>query len=119
MISQALTRLARKTTLPKINQLVYSTSGHTRMSFLDAYLGYHQIAMHELDQEKIAFITPRRVFCNEVIPFGLQKTRATYQIMITKMFEHLISINMDAYIDDMMVKSKQEPNHSKNLARCS
>ena len=44
--------------LLKIDQLVDSTSGHARMSFLYAYRGYHQIAMHEQDQEKTAFITP-------------------------------------------------------------
>ena len=46
--------------LPKIEQLVDSTLGHARMSFLDAYRGYHQIEMHELNQEKTAFITPPR-----------------------------------------------------------
>jgi hypothetical protein len=31
--------------LPKIDQLVDSTTGHERMSFLDAFQGYHQIAL--------------------------------------------------------------------------
>ena len=42
----------------KIDQLVDSPSGHARMSLLDAYRGYYQIAMSELDREKTAFITP-------------------------------------------------------------
>ena len=45
--------------LPRIDQLVDATAGHPRMSFMDAYRGYHQIAMHEADQEKTAFITLR------------------------------------------------------------
>ncbi|XP_057501720.1 uncharacterized protein LOC130785552 [Actinidia eriantha] len=64
--------------LPKIDQLVDSTSGHERMNFLDAYRGYHQIALHELDQEKTAFITSRGVFCYKVMPFGLKNAGATY-----------------------------------------
>ena len=36
--------------LPKIDQLLDSTLGHARMSFLDAYQGYHQISIHEPDQ---------------------------------------------------------------------
>ena len=44
--------------LPKIDQLGNSTSGHSRMSFLDAYQGYHQMAMNESDQEKTSFIIP-------------------------------------------------------------
>ncbi|GFZ15616.1 hypothetical protein Acr_25g0000250 [Actinidia rufa] len=59
--------------LPKIDQLVdSSTSGHARMSFLDAYRGYHQIALHGLDQENTAFLTPKGVFCYKVMPFGLK-----------------------------------------------
>ena len=60
--------------LPKINQLVDSTSGHVQMSFLDVYRGYHQISMHEPNQEKTAFITPQGVFYYKVMPFGLKNT---------------------------------------------
>ena len=31
--------------MPKIDQLVDATYGHPRMSFLDAFQGYHQIAL--------------------------------------------------------------------------
>lgn len=43
--------------LPRINQLVDSAAGHERMSFLDAYSGYHQIPLFSPDQENTAFIT--------------------------------------------------------------
>lgn len=36
--------------LPKIDQLVDATSGHGRMSFLDAYRGYHQIVIYPPDE---------------------------------------------------------------------
>ena len=48
--------------LPKIDQLVDFTSGHGRISFLDAYWGYHQITMHEPNEEKTIFITPTTYF---------------------------------------------------------
>ena len=35
--------------LPRIYQIVNSTSGCEILSFLDAYLGYHQITMKEFD----------------------------------------------------------------------
>lgn len=44
--------------LPRIDQLVDATVHHQRMTFLDAYEGYHQIAMHPIDQDKTAFLTP-------------------------------------------------------------
>ena len=46
--------------MPKIDQLVDATVGHPRMSFLDAFQGYHQIPLTLDDQEKTAFVTPSR-----------------------------------------------------------
>lgn len=39
--------------LPRINTLVDSKIGYPIMSFLDAFLGFHQIKMHPKDYEKI------------------------------------------------------------------
>ena len=44
--------------LPRIDQIVDSTSRCEILSFLDAYSGYHQIAMKEFDQLATSFITP-------------------------------------------------------------
>jgi hypothetical protein len=44
--------------LPRIDQVIDSTGGCVLLSFLDCYSGYHQIALKEEDQIKIAFITP-------------------------------------------------------------
>lgn len=41
--------------LPRIDQLVDSTAG--LLSFMDAFSGYNQIKMYELDHEKTAFVT--------------------------------------------------------------
>jgi hypothetical protein len=49
--------------LPRIDIIIDSTSGYTRLSFLDAYLGYNQIKLKKEDEENIAFITPYGVFC--------------------------------------------------------
>lgn len=54
-------------------------SGARSFSFLDAYSGYHQIAMKETDQHATTFITPFGMFCYVSMPFGLKNTRATYQ----------------------------------------
>ena len=44
--------------MPRIDQWVNATVGHPRMSFLDAFQGYHQIPLALDDQEKTAFVTP-------------------------------------------------------------
>ena len=41
------------------------------------------------------------------MPFSLKNTGATYQRMVTQMFKVQIRKNVKAYIDDMVVKSKQ------------
>jgi hypothetical protein len=62
--------------LPRIDQIIDSTAGCTRLSFLDAYSGYNQIKLKKEDEEKTAFITPYGVFCYQVMPFGLKKRRS-------------------------------------------
>ena len=94
--------------MPKIDQLVNATYGHPRMSFLDAFQGYHQIALVVEDQEKMAFISPDANYHYTVMPFRLKNAGATYQWMMTKMFRDKIERIVEVYIDDMVVKSKQK-----------
>ena len=73
--------------MPRIDRLVDSTVGHPRMSFLDAFQGYHQIPLAAEDQEKTAFVTPVGNYHYKVMPFGLKNAGSTYQRMMTRMFE--------------------------------
>ena len=99
----------------KINQLVNATYGHPRMSFLDAFQGYHQIALAAKDQEKTAFISLDANYHYTVMPFELKNVGATYQRMMTRMFQDKIGRTVEVNIDDMVVKSKQETQHIKDL----
>jgi hypothetical protein len=65
--------------LPCIDQYVDSTAGCKTLSFLDAYLGYHQINMKESDQLATSFITPFGMYCYTTMSFGLRNAGATYQ----------------------------------------
>ena len=101
--------------MPKIDQLVDATVGHPRMSFLDAFQGYHQIPLAVDDQEKTAFVTPIKNYHYKVMPFGLKNAGSTYQRMMTRMFESLLGKNIEIYIDDMVVKSKVVSEHLGDL----
>jgi hypothetical protein len=101
--------------LPRIDQLVDSTAGHKLLSFMDAFSGYNQIQMEEEDQEKTAFITSRGLFCYKAMPFGLKNAGATYQRLVNKMFHDQIGRNVEVYVDDMLVKSKENEDHLTNL----
>ncbi|XP_014492389.1 uncharacterized protein LOC106754837 [Vigna radiata var. radiata] len=74
--------------LPNIDRLVDGASGHTVLSFLDAYSGYNQISMHAPDREKTAFITEHANYCFDVMPFGLKNAGATYQRLMDKVFHN-------------------------------
>ena len=101
--------------MPKIDQLVDATYRYLRMSFLDAFQGYHQIALATEDQEKTAFISPDANYHYTVMPFGLKNAAATYQHMMTRMFNDKIRCTVEVYIDDMVVRSKQEEGHVDDL----
>ena len=64
--------------MPKIDQLVDATVGHPRMSFLDAFQGYHQIPLALDDQEKTVFVTPIGNYHYKVTSFGLKNAGSTY-----------------------------------------
>ena len=66
--------------LPRIDQIVDSTTGCELLSFLDAYSGYHQIKMKEFDHLATSFITPFGMYCYVTMPFGLRNAGATYQL---------------------------------------
>ena len=101
--------------MPRIDQLVDATTGHPRMSFLDAFQGYHQIPLAQGDQEKTAFVTPIGNYHYKVMPFGLKNAGSTYQRMMTRMFEPQLGKNIEIYIDDMVVKSKVMAEHLRDL----
>ena len=93
---------------PKLDQLVDSTAGHALLSFMDAYSGFHQIPMWLEDHDKTTFITEKGIYGWLRMPFGLRNAPAIFQRLINTVFEPQLGRNMEAYIDDMIVKSRQE-----------
>ena len=67
------------------------------------------------NQDRTSFITSIRNYHYKVMPFGLKNAGATYQRMMTRMFEPQLEKNIDIYIDDMMVKRKAESEHVNDL----
>ena len=98
-----------------IDQIVDTVAEHRTQSFLDTFSRYHQIIMHPPNTEKTTFITSHRLYCYNVMPFGLKNAKATYQRLVTKIFQPLLGETIEVYIDDMLVKSKKRFNHTKHL----
>jgi hypothetical protein len=103
--------------LPRIDQAVDSIAGSVLLCFLDSYLGYHQIALKVSDQDKTAFITPHDIYCYMAMTFGLKNAGATYQKAIQKCLESQIGKNIEAYVDDVVIKTTNEDDIITDLAQ--
>ena len=71
--------------------------------------------MAEEDQEKTAFVTSQGLYYYRVMPFGLKNAGATYQRLVNQMFKKQIGRNVEVYVDDMLIKSKEEEDHLDDL----
>jgi hypothetical protein len=92
--------------LPQIDQIIDSTAGFALLSFLDCYSGYHQIALKEEDQSKTSFITSFGASCYKTMSFGHKNAGATYQRAIQTCLGEQIGDNAEAYVGDVVVKTK-------------
>ena len=95
--------------------MVHARAGHELLSFIDAYPGYNQIPMYELDEEHTSFIIDRELYYYKAMPFGLKNAGVAYQRLVNTIFKDLIGETMDVYVDDMLVKSKVAKDHIKHL----
>jgi hypothetical protein len=102
--------------LPRIDQIVDSTSGCDLLYFLDAYLGFHQIPMSRQDEEDTTFITVDGLFCYISMPYGLKNALPTFVRGMHKTFGDLIRDLVEVYVDDIIVKVKSSASLLDNLA---
>ncbi|GKD27007.1 reverse transcriptase domain-containing protein [Tanacetum coccineum] len=102
--------------LPKIDLKIEAVMGYPFKCFLDAYKGYHQVQMSEEDEEKTAFYTDQGTYCYIKMPFGLKNAGATYQRLVDSTFCEQLGRNLEAYVDDMVVKSKTKQEMIMDIA---
>lgn len=80
--------------LLRIDQLVDSTSGCELMSFLDVYSG---------------------TYCYVHMQLGLKNTGVTFTHLMYKSLKNHIKCNVEAYVEDIIFKSKEEMPHTTDL----
>jgi hypothetical protein len=93
--------------LPCIEQVMDSTAGCELLSFLDAYYGYHHIAMTEINKHTTTFSTPFGTFCYLSMLFSLKNAGATYRRCILHCFSDQVEKNLEVYVDNIVVISKK------------
>jgi dsDNA-binding SOS-regulon protein len=100
-----------------IDQVVDSTAGSALLCFLGCYSGYHKIALKVSDLDKMAFRTPHGIYCYTTMTFGLKNTRVTYQKAIQKCLKSQTRNNVEAYVDEMIVKTTSKDDLIADLAQ--
>ena len=103
--------------LSHIDVLVDNTTSSVLMSFMDGFLGYNQIKMALKDMTKTTFTTKCGIYCYMVMLFRLKNARATYQRMATALLHDMMHNEVEVYVDDMIVKSKDKEGHIINLRK--
>ena len=103
--------------LPHIDVLVNNTTGHALLLFMDGFSGYNQINMSSKDMEKTSFITPWGTYYSKVMSFGLKNVGVTCQCATTTLLHDLIHKEVEVYVDDMIVKSKNREGHIPALRK--
>jgi hypothetical protein len=71
---------------------------------LDIYWGYNNVCIHEGNKWKAAFCTNRGLFKPLVMYFGLTNSPATFQTMMNKIFQDLITEGIiSIYLDNILI----------------
>ena len=71
--------------------------------------------MSKEDEEKTAFITPCGTYCFVWMPFGLKSAGSTFARVVQIGFESQLHRNVEAYMDDIVVKTKDRSTLIRDL----
>nr|GEW00932.1 reverse transcriptase domain-containing protein [Tanacetum cinerariifolium] len=89
--------------LPFMDQMLERLTGNEYYCFLDGFLGYFQIPIDLIDQEKTTFMCPYGTFAYHHMPFGLCNASGTFQRCMMAMFHDMIKKTMKVFMDDFSV----------------
>ena len=103
--------------LPHIDVLVDNIASSGLMSFMDGFFGYNQIKMALKDMTKTTFTVEWGIYCYIVMLFGLKNAGVTYQRMAITLLHDMIHNEVEVYVDNMIVKSKDREGHITNLRK--
>ncbi len=82
---------------------------------LDLRSAYNLIRIREGDEWKTAFLTTMGHYEYLVMPYGLANAPAVFQSFINEIFRDLLNQCVVAYVDDILIYSKSEPEHIQHV----
>ncbi len=103
--------------LPFTDKVINTIVRHKIYTFLDGFLGYHQISIAPEDQHKTTFVTDWGAFVWVVMPFGVKNGLPTYKRVLIKTFHEYIGVFMKIFLDDFTIFSDIST-HLEKLKKC-
>jgi hypothetical protein len=98
--------------LPLINNLIHRLKDTRYFTKLDVCWGYNNVHIREGDEWNAAFHTNRGLFEPLVMYFGLTNSLATFQTMMNKIFQDLITKGVvSVYLDDILIFTNSQEEH--------
>jgi hypothetical protein len=107
--------IKNKYPLPRIDVLFDQLVGAKVFSKIDLRSGYHQIKIRASDIPKTAFSTRYRLYEYLVMSFGLTNAPAYFMYLMNLVFMPELDKFVVVFIDDILVYSKNEAEHTKHL----
>ena len=100
--------------LPKIDEMYGRLQGAKVFTTLDLRSGYYHISLSANSKAKTAFVTLFGKYQFEAVPFGLAQAPAYFQQLISMVLQGCSDFAM-AYLDDIIIFSKNEEEHLKHI----
>ncbi|SCO92825.1 uncharacterized protein FRV6_16953 [Fusarium oxysporum] len=104
-----------RTPLPLINELKDRLFNKKWFTALDLKSAYNLIRIKEGDKWKTAFRTKYGLFEYLVMPFGLTNAPAVFQRIITNVLREYLNIFIVYYLDDILIFSDTEEEHTEHV----
>ncbi|GJP82565.1 hypothetical protein CLOP_g12808, partial [Closterium sp. NIES-67] len=103
--------------IPRADDLLDQLRGARFFSEIVLRGGYHQIRVFADDCHKTAFRTSYGSYEYTVMPFGLTNAPSTFQLTMNGAFRDLLDKCVIVYLDDILIYSKTQEQHLKDLAQ--
>jgi hypothetical protein len=107
--------IKNKDHLPRIEILFDQLAGAKVFSKIDLCSGYHQIKIRSSNIPKIAFSTRYGLYEYLVMSFGLTNALAYFMYLMNFVFMQELDKFVVAFIDDILIYSKNPEDHAKHL----
>jgi hypothetical protein len=101
--------------LPRIDDLFDQLCGACVFSKIDLQSRYHQLKIRECDKPKTAFVSRYDLYEYTVMSFELTNAPAYFMYLMNKVFMEYLDKFIVVFIDDILVYSRNEEEHTKHL----